>query len=140
MARWRTSGCSARRPWWQAAPTSTASGPAPSTWPASTAVGASADGSAVAIEGDGLANEVAQRRFVDVVVLGDVDRPPRVAVKAGVEQPRRVAQRGALEEGQLDHLLVGLTRADATVARPHRHAVRVRRLRPLALLDHVRVG
>src|SRR3954462_140314 len=69
-----------------------------------------------------LANEIGQRRLVDRVVFLDVDGSSYLALEAGVEQTLRVLQRRTLEERQLDDALVGLTGADATVARPDRSA------------------
>ena len=51
----------------------------------------------------------------------DIDGAPGVAFEAGVEQARRVLQRGALGEGQLHDVLVGLAGADDPVVLPDRN-------------------
>jgi hypothetical protein len=76
---------------------------------------------------------------IELLPLPDVDGAPRVAVEAGVEEPPRVLQGGTPGEGQLDHLLVGLSRADDPGVRPHGRAHGLAGLDPLALLDDVRV-
>ncbi len=50
----------------------------------------------------------------------DVDRTPRVALQAGVEQALRVRQRGTVGEGQFHCLLVGFAGAQDAVVLPHR--------------------
>jgi hypothetical protein len=57
-------------------------------------------------------NEVIQGTFVNLVMFFDVDGMPDLPVKAGVEETCRIVQSSTLEEGQLDHVLVGLTRTD----------------------------
>ena len=44
----------------------------------------------------------------DLLALVEVDRTPRIALEAGVEEVRGILQRGALGEGQLRDHLVGL--------------------------------
>src|SRR5689334_15773676 len=70
----------------------------------------------------------------------DVDSPPGVALEARVEEVPRVRERGALDEGDLDVTLVGLTGADEPVMRPHRDARGVGWLSPLHLFDRIRIG
>src|SRR5678815_1463713 len=70
---------------------------------------------------------------VDLFALTDVNRAPRVAFEAGIEQARRVRDLGAVRERELHGLLVRLARADNAVARPHRNV-------PLPLFGDVRVG
>src|ERR1700721_55554 len=81
------------------------------------------------VERDGGANERLQRLRIDLVALAQIDGAPGIAVEAGVEQPGRVRQCGALREGHLDDVLVGLAGADDAGVRPHRDAA------PLPLLD-----
>src|SRR4051794_36121842 len=90
------------------------------------------------IKGDRGTYERLERVRVDLLPLLDVDRAPRVPLEAGVEEPRRVVQRGALGEGQLHLVLVGLAGADDPVVLPHRGA-RARLLHPLHLLGDVRI-
>src|SRR5439155_12929272 len=68
-----------------------------------------------------------------------VDCAPGIALEARVEQSRRVLQRGPLEERKFHDVLVRLAGADRTFVRPHRNSW-MRRLSPLPLLDHFRVG
>src|SRR3954468_19927339 len=86
------------------------------------------------VEGDRLANQRLERGRADVFAFADVDRAARVALETGVEETRRIFQGRALEEGQLDEVLVRLARADDAGMRPDRRA------HPLPFLDHVRVG
>src|SRR5262249_32269413 len=58
----------------------------------------------------------------------------RVAFEAGVEETRRVRQRGALGEGHLHDVLVGLACADDSVVLPDRNPS------PLPFLDDVGIG
>jgi len=69
----------------------------------------------------------------------NVNRPPGIALEAGVEQTGRVLQRRALGEGHFDYVLVGLSRADDAAVGPDRNARRCR-LGPLPLFDDLRVG
>src|SRR5262249_29663279 len=86
------------------------------------------------VQRDGGLHERHERLLVDRLSLLEVDRAARVALEARVEQARRILQRGALEEGQLDHLLVRLAGADDAVVLPHRDAA------PLPRLDDVGIG
>ena len=86
------------------------------------------------VQGHGGANESLQRLLVDLVAFVEVDGAPGVAFEAGVEEARRILQRGALGEGHLHDVLVGLAGADHPVVLPHRNAS------PLPLLDHLGVG
>src|SRR4051812_9870173 len=90
--------------------------------------------SARRVQRDGGANQRLQRLRVDLVALVDVDRAPRVALEARVEELRRIVQRRALREGELHDVLVRLTGADDPVVLPHRNAA------PLPRLLHVRIG
>src|SRR5262249_30179525 len=64
------------------------------------------------------ADEFLQGRLVDLLAFVDVDGAPDIPVEAGVEQAGRVLQRSALGKGQLDGVLVSLSRAnDATVGK-----------------------
>ena len=56
------------------------------------------------------------------VAFAEVDRPPRVALQARVEEARGIFQRRALGEGHLHGALVGLAGADDPVVRPHGNA------------------
>src|SRR6476646_7557050 len=98
-----------------------------------------ASGLLTRVERDGLADERLQRRLVDLLILGDVDRAARLALQARVEQALGIIQRRALHERQLDDALVGLAGADDAVARPDRCA-RTGGLGPRPLLDDLRVG
>src|SRR5437763_15915304 len=53
-----------------------------------------------------------ERLSIEHLSLPDVDGATRVSLEAGVEEPPRVLQGGTPGEGQLDHLFVGLSRAD----------------------------
>src|SRR3954466_7307200 len=90
------------------------------------------------VQRHGFTNEVLQCVVVDRVVLLDVDGTPDLPLEAGVEQTRGIAHSGTLEEGQLDHVLVGLAGTDAPVVGPDRCSG-VRGLHPLPLLDDVGV-
>src|SRR4051794_747077 len=91
------------------------------------------------VQADGGLDEGHERLLVDLIALVEVDRAPSVAFEARVEQPGWVVQRGALEERELHHALVGLPGADDAVVGPDRDP-RIRGLPPLPLLDHVGVG
>src|SRR4029079_3586897 len=95
--------------------------------------------SATLVQLGGGADQRDERLLVDLLSLVNVDRPPRVALQARVEQAGRIVERRALEERQLDDALVGLARADPAVVRPDRHS-RVCRLAPLPLLDDLALG
>ncbi len=64
------------------------------------------------------ANELLEGCHVELLPFAEVDRPPRAPVKAGVEELLRVLDGGTAKERELHDLLVGLTRADATVMGP----------------------
>src|SRR3954452_11268467 len=87
------------------------------------------------VQRHGLADERYERSLVDLVTFVQVDGPPGVAVKTGVEQPLRVLELRALHERQLHDALVGLARADLSMVRPHGHTVRSGGLSPLDFLD-----
>src|SRR5262245_1158719 len=95
-------------------------------------------GLAARVEGDGGADERLERVRVDLLPLMDVDRAPGVPLEARVEELGRVLHRGPRCEGQLHLVLVGLARADDPVVLPYGNA-RARRLRPLDLLDDLRI-
>src|SRR5436309_14702100 len=76
--------------------------------------------------------------FVELVIFFDVDGTPDLPLKAGVEETRRIVQSSALEERQLDHVLVGLTSTDTPVVGPDRCSG-VRGFHPLPLLDDIGV-
>src|SRR5690242_10140773 len=86
------------------------------------------------VQRDGGANERLERLLVDRIALAKVDRTPRIALEARIEQARRIVERGALRERRLHDALVGLAGADDAVVRPGRHAA------PLPFLDDVRVS
>ena len=64
------------------------------------------------------ADELLKGSFVDLLPFVDVDRTPRVAFQAGIEELLRVLEGGSTEEGELHHLLVQFLRADAAVMGP----------------------
>ena len=64
----------------------------------------------------------------------EIDSPPGVAFKAGVEKSGRAFEQSALEESELHDALVRLAGADLSIVRPNRNAA------PLPLLDHLRVS
>src|SRR5437867_4521309 len=74
------------------------------------------------VEGDRLANERLEGGLVNFFSFVDVDRAACVSVETRVEDTGRILQRGALREGQLHDLLVGLACADDAVVRPNRSA------------------
>src|SRR5919198_1202898 len=80
-----------------------------------------------------------ERLSIEHLSLPDVDGATRVSLETGVEEPLRVLQRGTPGEGQLDDLLVGLSRADDPSVGPNGHAHWVAGLDPFALLHDLRV-
>ncbi len=66
------------------------------------------------------ADELLEGSFVDLLPFAEVDRTPRVAFQAGIEELRRVLDGGAAKEGELHDLLVRLPSADAAVMGPDR--------------------
>src|SRR5919198_568328 len=80
-----------------------------------------------------------ERLSIEHLSLPDVDGATRVSLEAGVEEPLRVLQRGTPGEGQLDDLVIGLSRADDPGVGPHGHAQWVAGLDPFALLHDFRV-
>src|SRR5436190_9530439 len=98
-----------------------------------------APGRARAVEGDRFANQRLEGGRVDVFSLVDVDRPARVSLEARVEQTGRILQGGALGEGELHDLRVGLAGADDAVVGPDRRAG-LGRFDPLPFLDDVGIG
>jgi hypothetical protein len=74
-----------------------------------------------------------ERLSIEHLSLPDVDGATRVSLEAGVEEPPRVLQGGTTGEGQLDHLIVGLSRADDSSVGPYGHAQWVAGLDPFAL-------
>src|SRR4029077_4425116 len=71
-----------------------------------------------------------ERLSIEHLSLPDVDGATRVPLEAGVEESPRVRQGGSPGEGQLDHLVVGLSRADDPSVGPYGHAQWVRGLDP----------
>src|SRR5688572_8434465 len=57
-------------------------------------------------------HERLERARVDRLPLVDVDRPPRVAFQARIEEARGIREAGAPGERELHHLLVCLPGAD----------------------------
>src|SRR4051812_11118158 len=88
----------------------------------------------------GRADKGLERLLIDLVAFVEIDGAPHIAVEAGVEEARRVCKRGAIREGELHLVLVGLAGAEDAVVLPHRHAQRVRRLRPFQGFDHFGIG
>src|SRR5574340_1286535 len=80
-----------------------------------------------------------ERLSIELFSLPDVDGATPVSLQAGVEEPQRVRHGGPPGEGQLDHLVVGLARADDPSVGPYGHPQRVARLDPFTLLHDVRV-
>src|SRR5712664_344559 len=74
------------------------------------------------VEGDRLANERLEGGLVDFFSFVDVDRAAHISIKTRIEETGRILQRGALGEGKLHDLLVGLAGADDAVMRPNRRA------------------
>src|SRR3954469_15610941 len=64
-------------------------------------------------------HELLERGLVDLLALVDVDRAPHIAIQAGIEQLLRIVERSSFRESELHHLLVGFSRADDAVMRPH---------------------
>src|SRR6266536_4193831 len=91
------------------------------------------------VQANGSSNEGRESLLIDFIVLVEVDCAPGVAFEARVEESRRVLQRGPLAECEFHDALVRLAGADRTLVRPHRNSW-MRRLSPLPLLDHLRVG
>src|SRR5688500_717651 len=85
------------------------------------------------VQRDGFADERLERRGVDRVGFAEVDRAAGVALETRVEEALRVLEARALEESQLDGLLVALAGADDPAVGPDRHG-------PLPLLGHRRIG
>src|SRR5262245_14273341 len=73
---------------------------------------------ALEIERDCSTNEIFQGGLVDLFAFVDVDGTPDISLEAGVEETRRVLQRGSLGKCHLDHVLVGLSRADDAAMGP----------------------
>src|SRR5262249_60435023 len=73
---------------------------------------------ALQIQRHGRADQLLQRRLVQLLALADVDGAPRVPLEAGVEQTRGILQRCALRKGHLHHALVRLARADEAAVGP----------------------
>src|SRR5213593_3072442 len=84
------------------------------------------------VEGDGLANERLEGGRVNFFPFVDVDRAAYVSLETRVEETGRILQERAPGEGKLHGILVGFAGADDAVVRPDR-------IRPLPLLDDVRV-
>src|SRR3954452_4485506 len=91
------------------------------------------------VQRDGGSHELLERVSVDLVALGNVDRAPRAALEARVEEPGRIVERRPLGEGQLHLSLVRLAGADDPVVLPHGNA-RARLLHPLHVLGDVRIS
>src|ERR1044071_4208383 len=81
----------------------------------------------------GGADERLEGVFVDLFALLEIDGAARVAFEAGVEEAGRVVEGGALGEGRLHDVLVGLAGADDAVVLPDRDPA------PLPCLDNVGV-
>src|SRR6202022_2411681 len=79
-------------------------------------------------------HERLERARVDLLPFVDVDRPSRVAFKAGIEEARWVWDPGPPGERELYDLRVRLPGADNPVVRPDRGA------HPLPLLGHPGAG
>src|SRR5439155_1852471 len=90
------------------------------------------------VQSNGVADECLQRLLVDFRALVEVDGAPCVAFETRVKEAGGVLQRGALEECQLDHALVGLTSTNISVVGPDRYSG-VRGFHPLPLLDDIGV-
>lgn len=78
-------------------------------------------------------HERPERARVDLLPFVDVDRPPRVAFQAGIEEARWVRDPCSPGERELHDLLVRFPGADNPVVRPDRN-------HPLPLLGHLGVG
>src|SRR5512146_1476953 len=87
-----------------------------------------------AIPGHRGRHERLERARVDLLPFVNVDRPPRVAFQAGIEEARWVWDPGPPGERELHDLRVRLPGADNPVVRPDRSA------HPLPLLGHLGVG
>jgi hypothetical protein len=64
------------------------------------------------VEGDGGADQLFERRFLNGVVFVNVDGPSCIALKARIEETSGILQRGSMKEGQLDGLFVGFACTD----------------------------
>lgn len=78
-------------------------------------------------------HERPERDRVNLLPFVDVDRPPRVAFQAGIEEARWVRDPCSPGERELHDLLVRFPGADNPVVRPDRN-------HPLPLLGHLGVG
>ncbi len=79
-------------------------------------------------------NQIFQRRRMDLVALEKIDRSPRIASKAGVEELVGIRKMRAVHKGNLHLILVGVGDRDHAVARPHRAS------HPFPFLDDLAVG
>src|SRR5690348_9658292 len=61
---------------------------------------------ALCVERHSVPDQLLQGLLVDLVGFLDVNGAPHLALEARVEQPGGIVQRSALEERQLDHVLV----------------------------------
>ena len=68
---------------------------------------------------------------IDLFPFADIDRAPRIAFQAGIEEPGRIVQRRALQESQLDPGFVGFAGAEDAAVLPDR------RPHPLPAFDDV---
>jgi len=91
-------------------------------------------GGMVLVEGDGLPDQLSERGAVDLILGPKVDRSTGVPRQSRVEQMVGVREEGALGEGQLDDLLVGLTCTNDSVVRPNG------RSHPFPFFEDGRVG
>ena len=90
-------------------------------------------GGMVLVEGDGVPDQLSERGAVDLILGPKVDRSTGVPRQSRVEQMVGVREEGALGEGQLDDLLVGLTCTNDSVVRPNRRS-------PFPFFEDGRVG
>src|SRR4029077_17863664 len=72
--------------------------------------------------------------LIDLIALEKIDRSPRVASEARVEELVRIWEARPVGKGKLHLILVGVADRDHSVVRPHWAS------HPLPFLDDLRVG
>ena len=66
---------------------------------------------ALKIQRHSCANQILQRRLINLLPFVDVNRPPHIPFQARIKQPRRILQRSSLGKRHLHNVLVRLSRA-----------------------------
>src|SRR5258707_15233814 len=72
--------------------------------------------------------------LINLIALEQIDRSPRVAFEARVEELVRIREARAVGKGKLHLIFVGIADRDHSVARPHRAS------HPFPFLDYLPVG